>query len=240
MSTFFKLAALGAVSFAAVATSAQAQSRYGDIVAYEGGAQNCAPSACAPATTTVEASRYGSVQTVQPAYNAAPVVVDCSVFGTPGCGQQVVAQPTTVYTQPVQQSYTQSYAQTYAAEPVNCPAGTTLQADGTCMQSGSSYSSGTTYSSTTTYSAPSAAMTADCPAGTTMQPDGTCLQGSGGMSMSTQTYTPTYSQPSTAMMVDCPAGTTKQADGTCAQTATTYGYDASPVYGADVYRPIRK
>ena len=232
MSTIFKLAALGAVSFAAVATSAQAQSRYGDIMAYEGGATNCAPSACATGTT-VEASRYGSVETVQPAYNAAPVMVDCSVMGA-ACGPQVVAQPTTVYTQPVQQSYTQSYAQTYTASPVDCPAGTTMQPDGTCMQSGSSYSTTTT---TQTYTPSAPVMTANCPAGTTMQPDGTCLQGSGGMSITTtQTYTP----PSTTMMVDCPAGTTKQADGTCAQTSTTYGYDASPVYGADVYRPIRK
>ena len=260
--TLLKTAAVAAITFAGLATSAQsaeAQSRYGDIAAYEGVATNCAPVDCA---APVASTRYGSAPVVQQpvAPMGAPVMVDCSVFGTPGCGQPVIAQPTTVYTQPAttyaQSSYSQS--QTYSqpsvqlydtpqttTAPANCPAGTTAQPDGTCLQGSSmSMGSSSTYSSASTYSSPApvASMPANCPAGTTAQPDGTCMQGSS-MSMGTTTM----STGSAMAMVDCPVGTTKQMDGTCAQTATvygdaspSYGYGADGSYGAESYRPIRK
>ena len=228
--TLIKTTAIAAITFAALATTAQAQSRYGDITAYEGSGQ-CAPGACATATTTttVQSSRYGSVETVAPTYNSAPVVVDCLQFAQPGCAP-VMTQPTTVYTQPYAQAQVQTYqepsVQMYEqAAPVNCPAGTTAQPDGTCLQ-GSSYST-----TTSTYSAPvQMAEPVNCPAGTTAQPDGTCMQ------------TSTYSQPT---MTDCPSGMTRQADGSCASiymgdATPSYGYDSDGSYGRDTYLPIRK
>jgi len=251
--TLLKIAAVSAVSFAAMATSAQAQSRYGDINAYEGSG-DCMPSACAPAATA-QSSRYGSTTTVAPAYNTAPVYVDCTVTGT--CGPAVVAQPTTVYTQPYgQQSYTQAAPtiQMYEqpAMAVNCPPGTTAQPDGTCMQTGASagpiasYSSGS-WSSTTTTSMP-----ADCPAGTTAQSDGTCMQTGSSYGSTSYSSSTTYADTAPVMSANCPAGTTAQADGTCAQGSSysttsyvgdatpSYGYSTDGSYGADTYLPIRK
>jgi len=99
---------------------------------------------------------------------------------------------------------TTSQTTSYAA-PANCPAGTTAQSDGTCLQgsgiSTSSYSS--TYStptySTQSYSTPSysgsyitSGATENCPAGTTSSSDGTCLMGAD-TSYQSSTYSgPTY------------------------------------------------
>jgi len=248
MSTaLLKTAAIAAISVAGLAVTANAQSaRYGghSIASYEGVGNNCAPAACeAP---IAPASRYGSTQTVAPVYNQAPIMVDCSVFGNPACGPQVINQPQTVYTQPTYvqaapqvEIYNDGYsAPTTMSAPVNCPAGTTAQSDGTCMQ-GSSYSMGSTYTApATTMSAP-----ANCPAGTTAQSDGTCMQT--GSSYSGTSYS---SGSGSMSMGTCPSGTSMQADGTCAQTQTTYTGDASPSYGyttdgsygTDAYRPIRK
>lgn len=100
-----------------------------------------------------------------------------------------------------------------AAAPANCPAGTTAQADGTCLQ-GSSYASARSYSAlpsytstNTSYSTPvstshmsSSHMSGapmSCPAGTKPISDGTCLQTgeSYSFSSSTASYasTPSYS-----------------------------------------------
>ena len=252
--TLFKIAAVTAVSFAAMATSAQAQSRYGDINAYEGAA-DCLPTACEP-VVNAPSSRYGSTTTVAPAYNQAPVYVDCSVTGT--CAPAVMAQPTTVYTQPYAQQAAptiQMYEQPAVSMSVNCPAGTTAQNDGTCMQTGSSMSMGSSYSRDS-WSSASTTVAADCPMGTSPQPDGTCMQTGASIGASTSysmgsTYTPSTT---TMMPANCPAGTTAQADGTCAQgssysTATVYEGDATPSYGyandgsygtQTTYLPIRK
>lgn len=86
----------------------------------------------------------------------------------------------------------------YAA-PANCPAGTTAQADGTCLQGSSTMS----YTSTASYTGPSystSSMSANCPAGTTAQSDGTCLQGSSSTSYvtsSASSYSPSYDSSST-------------------------------------------
>ena len=152
------------------------------------------------------------------------------------------------YTAPVQSySSATSFSSTTSSEPVNCPAGTSLQSDGTCLQSGSSssFSTGTTFSSgsSTTYSTPSysapttSSEPVNCPAGTSLQSDGTCLQSGSSSSFSSSssdfsssTSYPTTSQPSYSSStsyagsssssfepVNCPAGTTAQSDGTCLQ-----------------------
>ena len=204
--------------------SGHSTTRYGGYD-YEKG-HNCGSACVAPAPVDA----YAPVP-VSPG----PVYVDCTQIGT--CGTMAPA-PTTVYTAPTTTyvepttSYTTS---TYSGEMADCPAGTSLQADGTCMQSSmgsvSSYttggtviipSAGTSYSSTTS---------ADCPAGTTMQADGTCMQsGSGYSSYSSST---TYTAPTTTAVV-CPSGTTMAADGSCLQT----GYRSSGTTTS--YRPLRK
>lgn len=155
------LAAFTTVAFAATAASANPQnSRYGDIYDYESG-HNCgeacvAPPPAQPMAQPVRAPAYVPPQPV----SGPPIYVDCSQMGS--CG----AQPATVFTQP-QATYSENT--TYSSAPANCPAGTTPQADGTCLQT-SDYSQNT-YSGTMTYNAP-----ATCPAGTTAQADGSCLQ----------------------------------------------------------------
>ena len=209
-----------AASLAAFATTADAQSRYGAIADYEGVGDCGAACAVAP----VAADRYGTVAApvVAAPIAAPPVIVDCSQFGAVNCAptysHSVVAQPTTVYTQPVAQApapRVEIFEQpTFRGETAPCPSGTTAQPDGTCLQ-GSSFGSSTTYSSSTTFSAPATQM-ADCPAGTVKQPDGTCAQ----------TAT-TYSEP-----VYTPPPVT--------DAQPSYGYTPNGSFGADTYRPIRK
>ena len=136
-------------------------------------------------------------------------------------------------------------APTTSFEPVSCPAGTTAQSDGTCLQGSSSsfstgtiYSSGSTdyssstsypttsepsYSSSTTYSGSSSASfePVNCPAGTTAQSDGTCLQG--GSSAFTGSSVELY---------------TGDASSTTS-TSPSYGYNNDGSFGSD-YLPIRK
>lgn len=204
------IAAISAVTFAATAASANPQnSRYGNIYDYESG-HNCGQSCAAPAPTQVmRAPAYVPPQPV----SGPPIYVDCSVMGS------CAPQPTTVYTAPQtphSNTYSQgtSYSQstTYSSAPLNCPAGTTAQADGTCLQ-GSSYShsmSTTTHTETTPYQGTmSHSDPVNCPGGTMAQPDGTCLQMS---DYSVEIY---------------------QGD-----AQTNYGYQSS---GASTdYRPIRK
>ena len=250
--TKIKVGLMVAAGAASLATAANAQSsRYGNVYDYESG-KNCGQ-ACVPAQQA-PASRYG---TSTPAPMGAPIYVDCTQVGTcapkaPVYSQAPVyqpAQPTTVYTQPVptysQPTYastqtTQSYGTSYTqAAPVNCPAGTTAQSDGTCMQTGSSsYSTGSTSSYSTGSSYTTSSEPVNCPAGTTAQPDGTCMQTGSSAYGSTQSYSsPSYSTGSVSSyssdsystgsyatstnMADCPAGTTAQPDGSCMQGGTS-------------------
>ena len=134
-----------------------------------------------------------------------------------------VAQPqmaqSTTYQQPRSQapSYSAVSTPSYDVElfnstvsaPANCPAGTTAQSDGTCLQ-GSSISSYTSPLTAPSYSAPTTTSSytngyitsgspLNCPAGTTASSDGTCLQG-GSSSYSSSTYTgPSYSSSSSSI-----------------------------------------
>jgi len=248
--TIFLSGAIAVISLAglSVAVSADAQSsRYGgSVYDYESG-QSCGQACAAPAPVATT-SRYGS-----PVQSAPPVYVDCRAMGTCAPPAPVYAQqPTTVYTQPAP---VQSYSQNTYAPPVNCPAGTTAQPDGTCMQSSysapsTSYSTGSTYSSGSTYSAPTTTYSepVSCPAGTTAQSDGTCMQTGSSYSSGS-----TYSAPSTSYSssgssygssssyssasggtADCPAGTSMQSDGTCMQGGSSTYSSASSYTGSSV------
>lgn len=211
--------------------SGHSTTRYGGYD-YEKG-QNCGSACVAPGPVYNDA--YAPVP-VSPG----PVYVDCNQLNS--CGTMAPA-PTTVYTAPTTTYVepTTSYnTSTYSGQMADCPAGTTMQSDGTCMQPAtSSYSggtviipsAGTSYSSTTT--------SADCPAGTTMQSDGTCMQSSSGYS--SYSSTTTYTAPTT---VSCPAGTTMASDGTCMQSgSSSYTYSTGGGYqstGTTDYRPLRK
>ncbi len=259
------ITALSTLAFAATISTANAQSsRYADVYNYESG-QNCGQ-ACVQAPAAPASTRYGSA-TVTPSYDApamqiapGPVYVDCTQMGT--CAPQA----TTVYTAPAQHY---SQVQTYNAAPVNCPAGTTAQPDGTCLQGATGSYGGTTSSSLsrgvtlpTNYSSTEPL---NCPAGTTAQADGTCMQTSSSYAVgSTSSYgstSSTYSSTNSTMMpVNCPAGTTAQPDGTCMQgsagsysnstveiytgdaqtTGPVYGYQNTGSYSASDYLPIRK
>lgn len=210
---------------------------------------NCAPT-----------QRYGHQQSMP--VSPGVVYVDCATMGTcapqPSYQQQTYQAPAQTYSQPTT-SYAQSYnTQSYSApmaQAADCPAGTTMQSDGTCMQSsyGStssysstpSYSSGTSYSSTSSYGGETVA----CPSGTSKQPDGTCMQtGSSFGSTSSYSSGSSYSSASTfgtSAPANCPAGTTAQSDGTCMEggsvssyaggTATIYAGDAAPSTSTSTY-----
>jgi len=240
--TTFKSGAIAVITLAGLSVTACANaqtSRYGNVYDYESG-QNCGQACVAPAPQAHTSSRYGHTNT-----QAAPVYVDCSAMGT------CAPQPTTVYTQPapVQYQSTTTYAApapTYAQAPVSCPAGTTAQSDGTCLQTGygssSTYTAPTTsYSGSSSYSSSTTSMPADCPAGTTAQSDGTCLQGStysaptlpGTYDSFSGSSTSAYSSASAAP-ANCPAGTTAQPDGTCMQGGSaTYSGSSVELYTGD-------
>lgn len=264
------IAALGVAGMTLTAcASGQASSRYGNVYDYESG-QGCAPSACttAPAVTS---SRYGSSGYVQqapvnpvPVMQAAPamqvspgvVYADCSVLGA-NCGMNTASTYTSSSYTNVAPTYSQSYT-----SGADCPAGTTMQTDGTCMQSSYTAPASTSSYSSSTYSS---GEMAECPAGTSKQSDGTCMQSSSYSSTTSYSSGSSYST-STASMgapVNCPAGTTAQSDGTCMQgsgvsaytggTATIYSGDATSTttstsyggytnggYTAKDYLPIRK
>ena len=135
-------------------------------------------------------------------------------------------------------------AERIMAAPAECPAGTTPQSDGSCLERTVSYTVPSPSYSAPSYSAPIvsapyvAPQMADCPAGTTAQSDGTCME----VSYSASSYTgssrvtlpDTYvgssnysassmvgSYSSSAMPASCPAGTTAQSDGTCLSSSVT-------------------
>lgn len=238
--TILKGSAVAAMTFAAMAVSASANAqsaRYANVYDYERG-QNCGQACVAPAPKAHTSSRYGHTMTHTAPMPVAPgpIYVDCAQMGT------CAPQPATVYTQPAPvQTYTQSYAQA----PANCPAGTTAQSDGTCMQTGYSSSATTTYTAPTTsyesssYSSSTSAP-ADCPAGTTAQSDGTCLQGSSSTYTAPTTSYDSYSSSSyssaSSAPANCPAGTTAQPDGTCMQggsSSSTYTGSSVELYTGD-------
>jgi len=129
-------------------------------------------------------TRYGtsylSADYAQQSYMQQPQMMQYMPMAYSQPSYQAVSTPTV--------SQTTSYA-----SPANCPAGTTAQSDGTCLQGSSmsytssspSYSTGYVTSSTTQ----------SCPAGSTASSDGTCLMG-GTTSYSNSSYTgSTYSGP---------------------------------------------
>lgn len=158
----------------------------------------------------------------------------------------------------------------YSTETAPCPAGTSSQPDGTCLQRGgsshiSSYTTGSTISSGSSYSGSSyssgsfgsSIVAADCPAGTTAQPDGTCMQhgGSSYSFSSTTTTTPvtTYVPPVTTytppVVTNCHLSTGTTGCGISSTATDIYvapstsystGYQSSGVYSSSDYLPIRK
>lgn len=264
--TAFAIVATAGLSITAYAGNGS--SRYGgpSVYDYESGG-NCAATSCgqqgavqtqqryqqAPVTAPAPSARYGTAVNHGMQVSPGVVYVDCARMGT--CAPQPQAyQQQPVYQAP-QPSYTQqSYsAQTYtapAAMPASCPAGTTAQSDGTCMQS--SYSSSTSYSSTPSYSSSTVTSsysgeTVPCPAGTSKQSDGSCMQGSGS-SYSSSSYSSgtSYSSGSSygssssyssaaSTPVNCPAGTTAQSDGTCMEggSASSYVGGTATIYSGD-------
>jgi len=175
--------------------------------------------------------------------------------------QIILSQPRTVFTAPVSQGITYAApnvrlagppirptvvrrtirveatpivrAERMMAPPADCPAGTSMQSDGSCLEQSVSF---TAPSSSYSYSAPApvisqpyvAPQMADCPAGTTQQSDGTCMEQSySAPSYSSSSYSSSsYSAP---QMANCPAGTTKQSDGSCLQSSygSTSSYSSS-------------
>lgn len=213
-------------------------------------------------------------------------------FVQPAPRPVILSQPRTVFTAPVSPGFTyaapnvrlagppirptvvhRSYsvepapiirAQRIMAEPANCPAGTTLQNDGTCLERTVSYTA-PTYTAPVISAPYVAPQMAECPAGTTAQSDGTCLEKSysassyggsssvklpdttvyGGSSYSSSTLAGEYT--SSAQMSGCPSATSQQSDGTCLSSSVTRytpSYSASSVtttYRAPrVYRSHKK
>lgn len=104
--------------------------------------------------------------------------------------------------------------------PVNCPSGTTAQADGTCLESSSmpmtSYDSGfSSYNSQPSFSS----MPTNCPSGTTAQSDGTCMEGG------SSGYTSPYAGSSIDLFRDYSSGDS---------------YGSANSYNSSSYLPIRK
>ncbi len=199
------IAAIGVtgLTLSACATNS-ASGRYASVYDYESGG-NCNNTACAP----VAAPAY-----VEPVTLPAPVPVSTGVVYA-DCGTvDYMSCETNTYTPPAM---------------AECPAGSVMSSNGTCVSSSYTSSHTTSYSSSST--------TAECPAGTTKQPDGTCLQG--GSSSYTSTTT-SYTSGGTTTATVCPAGTTMQADGTCMQSSSYGGYTSTGGYTAKDFLPIRK
>lgn len=174
-----------------------------------------------------------------------PVMADCPAGTTPQADgtcleptvTRMISRPITA--PPVRRPIP-SYTRPVISEPytppqmADCPAGTTKQSDGTCLErsytsmpatltippimvtnpaSSSTYS----YSSSSSYSAPAA-----CPAGTSKQSDGTCL------SHATTSYTPSYSSSSVSTSYRVPAPTTSyQVPDTVVRAQDEYCYSDS-------------
>ena len=222
-------ACVAGLTLTACASSSQnshSNSRYGDGSVYDyesGGNCNAGPCGNAVVAAPVVESRYGSATVIGGQQVSSGVVyADCSVVGGMNCNAQPVQQ-VPVYTQPAPVYQAQ---QSYGA-PVACPAGTTPNGDGTCMESGSGYSTGSTYTGST-YSGSSVQSYGEpvaCPSGTTPNGDGSCMESGSGYSgsYSSGSTTSTYS----GGAVSCPSGTTDNGDGTCMEGS---GYSAGSTY----------
>lgn len=295
----FTLPALILGSISLTACSGQGfGSGYGNSNHFAGA--NCAPAVQACGGRYGQGT-YGSAQNMQAGYSSyggqsMAQHGQKSRYGTSyqaaGYNQQMYAQPQIMQQQmmlrpaPYQQMsyqaaatpqydvdiYTPTTSTVNTVAPANCPAGTTAQSDGTCLQGSSSisYASSTytppSYSpSTTAYSGgymtsstSTSGQTLSCPAGTTAQSDGTCLQGGGtNYTASTSTYSgPTYDGGSTSTTGIAPAiGTYDFGNYNWGSKDTTWGGDNyvspgtrvvdSPSYPAAPttdysYQPIRK
>ena len=148
-------------------------------------------------------SRYGTTQSVTSYEQYAYVPQQMMLRPAPTPAPFVYQQPS--YQAP---SYNVELFDPITTTPADCPAGTTAQADGTCLQGSSlSYSSAAittpSYSTSTSYSSGylTGGTTANCPAGTTPQSDGTCLEGaSSRLGYSSTSYaSPSYSSSSASI-----------------------------------------
>lgn len=197
---------VSALTVAAAALSGCSMQSYGHGGSYAGANCNMAAStACLPGHgQAAHGGQYGHYSGGLRGLHSGKTRYGTS-YETAGYTQQTYMQPQMMqympmpYLQPTYQaasapSYnvdmfqpTVSQTTSYAA-PANCPAGTTAQSDGTCLQGSS-----TSYASS--YSSPSYStgyVTESCPAGSTASSDGTCLMG-GTTTYSGSTYSgPTY------------------------------------------------
>ena len=189
----------------------------GEIVATQSG--------CKPQTTTVEVKQYRCWD--------GEVVTDVN-----GCKTQTVTREVTrtVDSTPSYSGSSSSYssssssAWTGGGTPTNCPAGTSAQSDGTCLEISSSSSSFSSHdsgfsSSSSSYGSGSSfggTIPTNCPSGTTAQSDGTCLEG--GYSDFTSPF----------------AGSSVELFPTQPSTTPSYGYSSDGSYGAVDYPPLRK
>jgi len=152
-----------------------------------------------------------------------------------GCKRQTITREVVrqVNPSPVSSSPTRSTSFNSASTPVNCPSGTSIQADGTCLQFSStptsSFDSGSSFSSSSSSSYGSGSsfsggIPTNCPSGTIAQTDGTCLESGGSTD---------FSNPFTGSSVEIFSGN---------ETSSTpsYGYQSDGSYGITDYPPIRK
>lgn len=174
----------------------------------------------------------------------------------------ILSQPRTVYTAPVHHGITYAApnvrlagppirptvvrhtvrveaapvvrAERVMAEPANCPAGTTLQSDGSCLENTVSYAA-PSYS-TPSYSTPVisqpyvAPQMADCPAGTTQQSDGTCLEIS--VSLPASLTLPGTMRPSSNVTLPGTMAASMSERITYNSTALAGGYNTAPQMAA--------
>ncbi len=284
------IAAMGiaGLTLSACASNGHASDRYGSVYDYEGVGGDCVDARYGGGCNAVVAQPAPMISAPVAAPVTGVVYADCSAIGNMNCGHTAPAAPVysgptyssgTTYTQPAAPVYsgttysggtsygTSTYTGPTSGGTADCPAGTTPQSDGTCMQSSGGYSTGTTstyssgtissYGSGSTYTGSTSSYSGEavaCPAGTTQQSDGTCMQTSssyGGTSTYSSGSTSSYGSgssysggSSTGEAVLCPAGTVMQSDGTCMESgssSTSYGgYTSSGGYTASDYLPIRK
>jgi len=116
-------------------------------------------------------------------------------------------------------------AERVMAEPANCPSGTSLQSDGTCLERAVSYTAPVI---SQPYTPP---QMAECPAGTSKQSDGTCLEGSYG---SSNYGSSTYSASSRVTL----PGTMSPAFGSSSVQSSSSTYSSSTMAGGyESYSP---
>jgi hypothetical protein len=254
-------AGLATLGLTACVNSHASSARYGASTHYDYEGVTCG-SACGVSTAPTYHASAATYQAPATTYHATPSFSathydyegkPCSTGCAPSYGTGVISSG-------VVSSHTSHISTpTYGTETAPCPAGTTSQPDGTCLQGGSysHYSSGSTISSGSSYSSTYSSgslsgSVAECPAGTTAQPDGSCLQHGGGYSSySSTTYTApvtstytgttsTYVAPELTTECCAPVSSTTTYTGPAA-TGTYSGYATSgSTYSSSDYLPIRK